>query len=106
MASDAQVLRLPERMPLDKVQAIAARLSALPEVEYAEPDAILQHTLAPNDPQYRQSMALLRPCAGHYGINAPAAWDITTGSASIVAAVIDTGITNHADLSRPHRAGI
>jgi subtilisin family serine protease len=70
----------------------------LPEVEYAEPDAILQHTLIPNDPQYSNQWHYFAPSAGNYGINAPAAWDITTGSASIVAAVIDTGITNHADL--------
>ena len=47
-----------------------------------------------------------RPAAGHYGINAPAAWDITTGSSSIVVAVIDTGITNHADLAGRTRAGV
>ncbi len=99
MSGEAQVLRLPERMPLDQVQAIAARLMTLPEVDYAEPDAILQHTLEPNDPQYPNQWHYVAPSAGNYGINAPAAWDITTGSASIVAAVIDTGITNHADLS-------
>ncbi len=74
-------------------------MSALPEVEYAEPDAIMQPTLTPNDPQYGNQWHYFAPGAGHYGINAPAAWDITTGSSSIVVAVIDTGITNHADLA-------
>ena len=99
MSGDAYVLALPARMPLAEVQAIADRLSALPEVEYAEPDAIMVPMLTPNDPQYGNQWHYFAPGPGHYGINAPAAWDITTGSASIVVAVIDTGITNHVDLS-------
>jgi subtilisin family serine protease len=99
MSGDAQVLGLPTRMPLGEVQAIADSLSALPEVEYAEPDAIMVPMLTPNDPQYPNQWHYFAPGAGHYGINAPAAWDITTGSPSVVVAVIDTGITNHADLS-------
>ena len=99
MSGDAYVMSLPERLPLAEVQAIADSLSALPEVEYAEPDAIMVPMLTPNDPQYGSQWHYFAPGAGHYGINAPAAWDITTGSPSIVVAVIDTGITNHADLS-------
>jgi serine protease len=99
MSGDAYVLGLPERMPLAEVQAIADRLGALAEVEYAEPDAIMVPMLTPNDPQYANQWHYFAPGPGHYGINAPAAWDITTGSASVVVAVIDTGITNHADLS-------
>jgi len=99
MSGEAQVLRLPERLPADQVNRIAQRLTALPEVEYAEADAILQSTLAPNDPSYSNQWHYFTPGTGHYGINAPAAWDITTGSANVVVAVIDTGFTNHADLS-------
>jgi serine protease len=99
MSGDAQVLRLPERLPTEQVRLIARRLMALPEVAYAEPDLILQHTLLPNDPQYASEWHYFAPSAGNYGINAPAAWDITTGAAGVVVAVIDTGITDHADLS-------
>jgi serine protease len=105
MSGEAQVLRLADRLPVEQVRSIAERLMTLPEVEYAEPDRILQHTLTPNDPQYTNQWHYFAPSAGNYGINAPAAWDITTGSASIVAAVIDTGITNHADLSGRTVAG-
>jgi len=105
MSGDAYVLSLPTRMPLADVQAIADNLSALPEVEYAEPDAIMMPMLTPNDPQYGSQWHYFVPSAGNYGINAPAAWDITTGSPSIVMAVIDTGITNHVDLSGRTVAG-
>ena len=48
----------------------------------------------PNDTLYSSQWNL----SGPWGINAPAAWTITNGSADIVVAVIDTGITNHDDL--------
>jgi len=94
MTDDTHVLRLPERRPLAEVAAITDRLAKLPEIEYAEPDRILRPLLVPNDPQYTNQWHYF----GTYGIDAPAAWDITTGSSEIVVAVIDTGIRNHADL--------
>lgn len=95
MSGDAHVLRLPEALPVAEVQQIAQRLSALPDVEYAEPDRILQLALTPNDPSYSNQWHYTTP----YGVNAPAAWDITTGSVNVVVAVIDTGYTDHTDLS-------
>ena len=95
MTDETHVLRLPERRPLAEVAAITDRLAKLPEIEYAEPDRILRPLLAPNDPQYANQWHY----KGTYGIDAPAAWDITTGSTDIVVAVIDTGILNHADLA-------
>ena len=95
MSGDANVLKLPKKMPPEQVETIAKELMALPEVEYAEPDQIERPMFTPNDPLYSQQWDLF----GTWGINAPAAWDITTGSSSIVVADIDTGITNHVDLS-------
>ena len=95
MSGEAHVLRLPSKVPVASVEAIARKLAALPDVEYAEPDYVMRPTLVPNDPSYASQW--------HYfeamGINAPAAWDITTGSAAISVAVIDTGITDHPDLA-------
>jgi serine protease len=99
MSGDAHVLGLPAPTPLEDAAIIAARLSALPEVEYAEPDAYLQPAYEPDDPRYGSQWNLFAPGGNHYGIDAPAAWELTTGSASVVVADIDTGITNHVEFS-------
>jgi len=70
---------------------LAAELAARADVVYAHPNIVLQPLRTPNDPLY--------PLQWHYpAINLPAAWDVTTGSADVVVAVIDTGIL--------HRAGV
>lgn len=95
MSGDAHVLRLAQRQTAAEVAQVADRLAALPEIEYAVPDRILHPLLTPNDAQYGSQWHYFDT----YGIDAPAAWDITTGSADIVVAVIDTGILAHGDLA-------
>lgn len=95
MSGNAHVISLREKQPYERVLAVAEKLMERVDVEYAEPDQLFEHTLIPNDPLYSQQWHY----SGTYGVNLPAAWEITTGSASVVVAVIDTGITNHADLS-------
>jgi serine protease len=95
MSGDAHVLRLPARLPAPQVEDMSRRIEALPDVEYAEPDGIMLPALTPNDTSYSAQWHYFET----YGINAPAAWDITTGSSGIRVAVIDTGITDHADLA-------
>jgi serine protease len=55
----------------------------------------------PQDAYYGQQWHLW----GEHGINAPSAWATTTGSKSIVVAVLDTGITKHPDLDSQVIAG-
>jgi hypothetical protein len=52
MSGDAHVLRLPAALPIETVEAIASKLAALPDIEYAEPDYMMSPTLSPNDPSY------------------------------------------------------
>lgn len=47
-----------------------------------------------NDPYYDKQWYL----NGEYGINIEGAWELTTGSPSIRAGVIDSGINQHEDL--------
>jgi len=98
MSGGGHVIALPERRAYDDVAEITRKLMTLSNVEYAEPDMIQTHTLVPDDPRYSDQWHYTKTSTV-FGINLPAAWDITTGSSDVVVAVIDTGITNHADLS-------
>ena len=78
-------------------------LRSSPEVLYAEPNYRRSIALMPNDPRTSQLWGLHN--TGQTGgtadadIDAPEAWDITTGSAAIVVGVIDTGVDyTHPDL--------
>lgn len=77
------------------VEAIIAELKALNVVEYAEKVPLNRHCLTPNDPSYNSSTQW-----GLFKINAANAWNISTGSPSVVVAVVDDAVqTNHPDLS-------
>jgi hypothetical protein len=80
-------------------------------VEFAQPDWIYQLEGIPNDPLFGQQWGLNNtgqtvpapgavPGTPDADIDAPEAWDITTGSDSIVVGVIDSGLnTRHPDLA-------
>jgi hypothetical protein len=86
-------------------QDVQGALVQLPGYDYAEPNFILQVAdTFPNDPLFGLQDNLFN--AGQNGgtpgadIHAPKAWDITTGSRSIVVAEIDSGVDyNHPDLA-------
>lgn len=82
-------IKLPVTISID--QAISF-LNEIEYVEYAEKNIIFHGCVIPNDPRRAEQYALDM-------INAYQAWDVTTGSKSIVVAVIDTGINYlHDDL--------
>ena len=111
MSGDAYVLRLPARIDEAAVTAMAARIAALPEVVYAEPDAIMQiiasppladapaANVTPDDTRFDDQWHYRYDPGVEEGLNLLPAWGITTGSATTVVAVIDTGIRSHADLA-------
>lgn len=62
-----------------------------------EPNFTYKAFISPDDPKYGEMWGL----NGVYGIDAPNAWDITTGSSDVVVAVVDTGVDySHPDLAQ------
>jgi serine protease len=99
------VVRLPRRMALDEVERIAQRLRTTPTVLAVEPDERVYPMLAPNDPRYGEQWHYGLP-APKFGANLEAAWDITTGSANLVVAIIDSGVRlDHEDMVGRSSAG-
>ncbi|MBI4375140.1 MAG: S8 family peptidase [Elusimicrobia bacterium] len=99
MSGDSQVLRLPASLPLDEVRLIAQRLESDPDVEFAEADAPAYPALSPNDTLYSSQWHYFSPSAEVAGLNLANAWNISVGTANTVVAVLDTGITGHAEFS-------
>jgi subtilisin family serine protease len=91
----------------DRARALA-ELGRDPRVRFAEPDATYRVDTLPNDPSFGQLWGLnntgqaVKTSAGtaDADIDAPEAWSTTTGSSSVVAAVIDSGVDwHHPDLA-------
>jgi len=84
------------------VEQVIAALDRNPQLEYVEPNYILSANLIPNDTDFDQLWGLNN--TGQTGgtpdadIDAPEAWDITTGNGQVVG-VIDSGVDyTHPDL--------
>lgn len=87
-----QVVEIPGDM---EAGAYAQLLKGMPGVEFAEPDyLIFPASMVPNDPLYSSEWHLAT-------VNAPAAWDVSTGSSQIILAVCDTGV----DAAQPDLGG-
>lgn len=74
-------------------EQLLAALSGMPGVIGASPNYRVRAMVEPDDEHFGQLWGMKK-------INAPAAWDISTGGKAIVVAVVDTGIDySHEDLA-------
>ncbi|MFN2202119.1 MAG: CARDB domain-containing protein [Caldilineaceae bacterium] len=90
-------------VPADITPNLVTMIERDPRVRYAEPNYILQVNKEPNDPDYDKLWGFNN--TGQTGgktdadIDADEAWDISTGSSSVVVVVIDSGVDyTHPDL--------
>ena len=90
------------------VEDALAKYRQSPAVDYAEPNYLHRLTSIPNDTQFTTLWGLHNTGQSVNGtvgtndvdIDAPEAWDITTGSASVIIGVVDSGIAyDHPDLA-------
>jgi subtilisin family serine protease len=82
------------RVPRGTEQAAVAKLAHNPHVAFAERDATVSTESVPNDPWWPNEWGPVR-------VHAAQAWDTTTGSPSVVVAVLDSGV----DASQPDLQG-
>ncbi len=114
MTGGAHILKLPESVTHMQAEAHAQVLRSHPDVEYAEPDRRYTAEATASDPLYVGALYTITPVNSpaysfraqqwHLndpvgGINAPAAWDISTGNPNLNIAVVDSGKTIHPDLN-------
>jgi subtilisin family serine protease len=96
-------LRLPGavlvRVPAGQsVAAAADELERRPEVTYAEPNWIRHLAATPTDARFGEIWPLHQ--SSDADIDAPEAWDVTTGSPNAIVAVVDSGVAyDHPDLA-------
>lgn len=84
----------------DEAEQALAELREQPEVVQADIAGLFYTTAVPNDTLFSEQYGLTSAANALADINAPAAWDVTTGSGDTVIAIIDGGVDlTHEDLA-------
>lgn len=96
MSGGADIVAIAKHVSYSEARAIARQIAAQPDVAWAEPDVLDQADSVPNDSFFDRLWHYSDPAVG---ARVTSAWDITTGAASVVVGVIDTGSRPHADLA-------
>ncbi|GAA4935331.1 S8 family serine peptidase [Actinoplanes utahensis] len=97
---DAPGVRVLDSEPATELGAVtvtvtgdaAGALAGDPGVAYVEKTPVARIMLTPNDPLQSQQW-------GNRLVKAPAAWEVTTGSADVTVAVLDTGVNPVSELA-------
>jgi hypothetical protein len=97
VGEDVKFFSVPEgKTAQDLTEEIQAKYTD--KIEYTELDNQAMISMVPNDPMYNYQWQLPK-------VSAPNAWDIEQGAEDIVVAVLDTGVSAHADISAKYLGG-
>lgn len=104
-SSNASLIRFSNELLTDDLLERAKFLSQLPNVEHVEANTIIRTSATfPNDDRFNELYGMhnngVARGSNDADIDAPEAWDLTTGSRDVLVAVIDTGIDyTHPDIA-------
>jgi serine protease len=101
IANRLEVIQLDQPISRAEADALVQQLVDTGKVASAEINEKRYVATAPNDPEYGNQWYLKDFATIDKGVGIEAAWTHTTGSPSIVVAIIDTGYTPHPDLPTP-----
>lgn len=102
LPNEVQVVSVPRRADIDEVRLTLTDSS---HVRFAEPNFVYEISARPNDPYFTELWGLentdaIAAARGGADIDAPAAWDVTTGDPAVTVGVIDSGVAyDHPDLN-------
>ena len=97
IANRLEVIQLDQPITRAEANSLVQQLVNTGKVESAEINEKRYAVTAPNDAEYPNQWYLKDFATTDKGIGIEAAWSHTTGSPSIVVAIIDTGYTLHPD---------
>ena len=93
--SNIYILKIPKNV---NTESILEDFSKIEEVEYVEPNYILNFCEIPDDQKFDQQWALKNN--NDCDIDAPHAWNVSKGSDSTIVAIVDSGVDyNHLDIA-------
>jgi serine protease len=95
LAIGSHVIEVDRKLPAQAMEALLQAFARRADVEFAEPDVLMQANFTPNDQFYSVQWHYSDPISG---MNVPGAWDIADGT-GVVVAVLDTGQVDHVDLA-------